>query len=36
MYAGYEHNHKENKVVGEKHLDTMLRDFEGELRMLED
>jgi hypothetical protein len=36
VYAGYEENHNENEGVKERHSKTMLRDYDEELRLLED
>jgi hypothetical protein len=36
VYAGYEDIHKENEEVEKKHSDTMLMDYDEELRLLEE
>jgi hypothetical protein len=36
VYAGYEDNHKENEGVENKHSNTMLTDYDEELRLLEE
>jgi hypothetical protein len=36
MYSGYEDNHKDNEGVEWKHSDIILKDYDEELRLLEE